>query len=71
MDIVVWLRSLDLGKLRRFSPSVTPEMKELGVASDVRERLVAIVRHYRSLAKIEQSIADQRPNKSVALIISQ
>ena len=33
---------------------------------DVRERLVAIARHYRSLAKIEQSIADQRPNKSVA-----
>jgi hypothetical protein len=29
-------------------------------------RLVAIARHYRSLAKIEQSIADLRPNKSVA-----
>ena len=33
---------------------------------DVRERFVAIAQHYRSLAKIEQSIADQRPNKSVA-----
>jgi hypothetical protein len=34
-------------------------------ASDpgLRDRFVAIAQHYRSLAKIEQSIADQRPNK--------
>jgi hypothetical protein len=30
---------------------------------DVRDRFVTIARHYRSLAKIEQSIADQRPNQ--------
>jgi hypothetical protein len=30
---------------------------------DVQERFVAIAQHYRSLAKIEQSNADQRPNK--------
>jgi len=30
---------------------------------DVRDRFIAIAQHYRSLAKIEQSIADQRPNK--------
>ena len=30
---------------------------------DVRDRFTAIARHYRSLAKIEQSITDQRPNK--------
>jgi hypothetical protein len=29
----------------------------------LRDRFVAIAQHYRSLAKIEQSIADQRPNK--------
>jgi hypothetical protein len=28
---------------------------------DVRDRFIAIAQHYRSLAKIEQSIADQRP----------
>jgi hypothetical protein len=35
-------------------------------ASDprVRERFIAIAKHYRSLAKIEQSIADQRRNKN-------
>lgn len=33
--------------------------------SDARNRLVTIARHYRSLAEIEQSIADQRPIKSV------
>ena len=34
-------------------------------ASDpgLRDRFVLIAQHYRSLAKIEQSIADQRPNK--------
>jgi hypothetical protein len=31
--------------------------------ADVRERFVAIARHYQSLAKIEQSIADQLPNR--------
>jgi hypothetical protein len=31
---------------------------------DVRDRFIAIARHYRSLAKIEQRIADQRPNKN-------
>ena len=31
--------------------------------SDLKERFVTIAQHYRSLAKIEQSIADQRPNK--------
>src|SRR5246127_2676609 len=31
---------------------------------DLRDRFVAIAQHYRSLAKIEQSIADQRPNKN-------
>ena len=31
----------------------------------LRDRFVAIAQHYRSLAKIEQSIADQRPNKKV------
>jgi hypothetical protein len=30
---------------------------------DVRDRFVAIAQHYRSLAIIERSIADQRPNK--------
>ena len=30
---------------------------------DVQERFVAIAQHYHSLAKIEQSIANQRPNK--------
>ena len=30
---------------------------------DVRDRFIAIAQHYRSLAKIEQSIANQRPNK--------
>jgi hypothetical protein len=30
---------------------------------DVRDRFIAIAQHYRSLAKIEQSIADQRLNK--------
>ena len=29
----------------------------------LRDRFVVIAQHYRSLAKIEQSIADQRPNK--------
>jgi hypothetical protein len=33
---------------------------------DVRDRFVTIARHYRSLAKIEQSIADQRPNQKGA-----
>ena len=33
---------------------------------DVRDRFVTIARHYRSLAKIEQSIADQRPNQNGA-----
>jgi hypothetical protein len=32
---------------------------------DVRDRFIAIAQHYRSLAKIEQSIADQRPTKKV------
>jgi hypothetical protein len=31
---------------------------------DVRDRFIAIAQHYRSLAKIEQRIADQRPNKN-------
>jgi hypothetical protein len=30
---------------------------------DVRDRFVTVAQHYRSLAKIEQSIADQRPPK--------
>jgi hypothetical protein len=30
---------------------------------DLRDRFIAIAQHYRSLAKIEQSIADQRPYK--------
>jgi hypothetical protein len=30
---------------------------------DGEDRFTAIARHYRSLAKIEQSITDQRPNK--------
>ena len=30
---------------------------------DARDRFIGIAQHYRSLAKIEQSIADQRPNK--------
>ena len=30
---------------------------------DVRDRFMAITQQYRSLGKIEQSIADQRPNK--------
>jgi len=30
---------------------------------NVRERFVTVAQHYRSLAKIEQSIADQRPPK--------
>jgi hypothetical protein len=30
---------------------------------NLKERFVAIAHHYRSLAKIEQSIADQRPNQ--------
>jgi hypothetical protein len=32
--------------------------------AELRDRFVAIAQHYRSLAKIEQSIADQRPNKN-------
>jgi hypothetical protein len=32
-------------------------------SADVRERFNAIARHYQSLAKIEQSIADQLPNR--------
>ena len=31
---------------------------------DARERFIGIAQHYRSLAKIEQSIADQRPNRN-------
>jgi hypothetical protein len=31
---------------------------------DLRDRFVGIAQHYRSLAKIEQSIADQLPNKN-------
>jgi hypothetical protein len=31
--------------------------------ADARERLIGIAQHYRSLAKIEESIGDQRPNK--------
>jgi hypothetical protein len=31
---------------------------------DVRDRFIAIAKHYHSLAKIEQRIADQRPNKN-------
>ena len=31
---------------------------------DVRDRFIAIAQHYRSLATIEQSIADQRPRKN-------
>src|SRR5262249_43027923 len=31
---------------------------------DVRDRFITIARHYRSLAEIEQRIADQRPNKN-------
>ena len=36
------------------------------LASDpaVRDRFIAIAQHYRSLAKIEQNIADQRANKN-------
>jgi hypothetical protein len=30
---------------------------------DARERFIRIAQHYRSLATIEESIADQRPNK--------
>jgi hypothetical protein len=30
---------------------------------DLRDRFVGIAQHYRSLAKIEQSIADQLPNR--------
>jgi hypothetical protein len=30
---------------------------------DARERFIGIAQHYRSLAKIEQNIADQRPTK--------
>jgi hypothetical protein len=33
---------------------------------DVRDRFVAVAQHYRSLAKIERSIADQRPSKRAA-----
>ena len=33
---------------------------------DLRDRFVAIAQHYHSLAKIEQSIADQRPKKRAA-----
>ena len=31
---------------------------------DVRDRFITIAQHYRSLAEIEQRIADQRPNKN-------
>jgi hypothetical protein len=30
---------------------------------DARDRFMGIAQHYRSLAMIEESIADQRPNK--------
>jgi hypothetical protein len=29
----------------------------------MRDRFIAVAEHYRSLAEIEQSIADQRPYK--------
>jgi hypothetical protein len=32
-------------------------------APEVRDRYMAIAEHYRSLAKIEQGIADQRPRR--------
>jgi hypothetical protein len=39
------------------------QLARLASDPDVRDRFTAIARHYRSLAKIEQSITDQRPNK--------
>ena len=33
---------------------------------DARDRFIGIAQHYRSLAKIEQSIADQRPTNMAA-----
>jgi len=39
------------------------QLARLASDPDVRDRFIAIAQHYRSLAKIEQSIADQRPNK--------
>jgi hypothetical protein len=39
------------------------QLARLAADPDVRDRFVAIAQHYRSLAKIEQSIADQSSNK--------
>jgi hypothetical protein len=40
------------------------QLARLAPDPDVRDRFNAIAQHYRSLAKIEQSIADRRPNKN-------
>ena len=40
------------------------KMADSACEPSVQDRFIAIARHYRSLATIEKSIADQRPNKS-------
>jgi rubrerythrin len=39
------------------------QLARLASDPDVRDRFIAIAEHYRSLAKIEQSIADQKSTK--------
>jgi hypothetical protein len=59
-DILVsWTR------MREYRDGEARYLQLAQTASDagLRDRFVAIAQHYRSLAKIEQSIGDQRPNK--------
>jgi hypothetical protein len=58
--LISWARARD------YRDSATSYLQLARSASDpeVRDRFIAIAQHYRSLAKIEQSIADQRPTKN-------
>jgi hypothetical protein len=59
--LVSWARAQDYRKREANYLALAQSAPD----SDARNRLVTIARHYRSLAEIEQSIADQRPIKSV------
>lgn len=53
-------------KAREYLDGETRYLKMANSACEpsVQDRFIAIARHYRSLATIEKSIADQRPNKN-------
>jgi hypothetical protein len=58
--LVSWARAQDYRKREANYLVLAQSTPDL----DARDRFVTIARHYRSLAEIEQSIADQRPTKS-------